>query len=77
MIQEHRNSGILKAGDRVRFVGERQYINSYERAPSIQAQPCTAEITAVRDGHAHPYRLNGPHVNGWVSAADVLDLQQE
>ncbi len=66
-------TGMLTEGSEVNFIGNRQYLNSYEDAPGVAATPCTAKITLIRDGRAHPYHLEGSGVNGWVNTADVLD----
>ena len=65
--------GILAAGSQVQFTGNRQYLNSYEDAKSYAARPCTATVSLIREGRAHPYCLKGDGVDGWVDTADVLD----
>ena len=67
------STGVLAVGCEVQFVGAKQYVSSYEDAASVKATPCTAKITLIREGGAHPYHLNGTGVSGWVNAADVLD----
>ena len=67
-------SRVLHVGDTVHFVGKRHYVNSYENAAGSTAKPCTAAVTLIREGQAHPYHLTGDSVYGWVDAADVEDV---
>lgn len=67
----------FKKGDYVVFTGDKHY-KSATATKAYDAKPGTAEITAVKEGAAHPYHLvrdkNGEStVYGWVDANDVKE----
>ena len=66
-----------KVGDKVKFVGTKQYTNANAKETKAKAaKPCTATLKRIyRLGKSkHPYNLKGASVNGWVDQADVEKL---
>lgn len=65
------SSGLLSVGDTIIFIGSKQHISSYSGASEKSAKACTAKVTAISSGKAHPYHIVGVGVYGWVDAKDI------
>lgn len=68
---EVNNSGSLSVGDTVKFTGNKQYTSSYTGGRKVSAKACTAKVSAISAGKAHPYHLIGDGVYGWVDESDI------
>ena len=60
-----------ETGDAVRFQGRSQFSSPYDDAEAVPAAACEATVAACSRGAAHPFRLSGAGVEGWVDFDDV------